>query len=69
MPLDKYEKRRDYYSKMCNKRSKQMNIISNARLASFLIAIIGAVAFYLMKQFIISGAVLIGFMFLFIYLI
>jgi hypothetical protein len=69
MPLDKYEKRRDYYSKMCNKRSKQMNIISNTRLASFLIAIIGAVAFYLMKQFIISGAVLIGFMFLFIYLI
>ena len=61
MPLDKYEKRRDSYSRKFHKRSKQMSKISNLRLASFLISIIGGLAFYLMGQFIICGAVFIGF--------
>jgi len=69
VPKQKYERRKSRYSKLLQKQNKVERLLSNLRLAVFIMGIVAAVTTYIVQNYILLAAALTVFSVIFIYVV
>ncbi len=68
-PYDSYTRRKDKYDKLIQGLTKTINMVSNLRLAVFIVGLAAGIALYLLKYYIILSAVIFVSIAAFVYLV